>query len=146
MVLLTEMRQELKMCATRKQIVKLVSKHFRSATKYRCDPQLIVVLTSAYGGVECVNGKRENFFPFVSDEYVVLRTVTGCDLSIVGLTTMEYDIEITSDTVPSQQRKGYNTVLRAVAVIVAFMEGKALRSEVSNAWSAYTLHGARTRC
>ena len=69
----------------------------------------------------------------------MLRTVTGCDLSLVGLSTTDEDIEITSDTAPSQQRKGYNTLLRAVAVMISFVEGKAIRSEVSNAWSAYTL-------
>lgn len=138
---LTQLRRHLRKCTTRKQVVKLVSKHVRSATLGRCDPPLLLTLHSSYGATECANGQTRTFDPppFLNDEYISLRTSTGCDLSLVGLSTTDADIEITSDTAPSQQRKGYNTLLRAVAVMVSFVEGKAIRSEVSNGWSAYTL-------
>lgn len=136
-----ELREKLRECTTRKQVVKLVSNHIRNATTRRCDPALLLVLHSSYGAVECLHGRTTPFDPppFLNDEYVVLRTTTGCDLSLVGLSTTDADIEITSDTASSQQRKGYNTLLRAVAVMISFVEGKAIRSDVSNAWSAYTL-------
>ena len=136
--MLTQLRSDIRKCSTRKEVVKLTSKHLRRETK-ECGVPLILAVKSSYGAVECIDGQTRHFDPFLNDEYIILRTVTGCDMSLVGLSTTDTDIEVTSDTVPSQGRKGYNTLLRAVAMMCAFVEGKAIRSEVSNAWSAYTL-------
>lgn len=127
--------------AKRKKVVKLASKHLRTKTTHVCNTPLILTLGIAYyDAVECVDGERRQFTPIVSDEYVVLRTNTdpGCDLSILGLST-DANIVMTSNTVDSQQKKGYNTLLRAVGVMIAYVEHKKMHSEVSNAWSAYTL-------
>lgn len=119
-------------------MVRAVSKLLRTASA-DCDTAILCTTTKQYGATECVGGRRKNHVPLLNDEYVILRTTNGCDLSLVGLSTDEDDIEITSDTVKSQQKKGYNGILRSIAVMIAYVEGKPLRSEISNAWSAYTL-------
>jgi hypothetical protein len=127
--------------------VKRISQHIRKATINRCDPALLLILKQSYGSQECVKNRIgsithrfRHFTPILNDEYIVLRTVTGCDLSLTGLSTGDsVYIEITSDTVPSQQKKGYNTILRAVAVMLAFVEGKPIKADIANSLSAYTL-------
>lgn len=137
--MLTDLRQTIQdKCKSRKDVVKAVSKLLRAASVH-CNVAILAATTKEYGAEECVDGRRKDYLPLLNDEYVVLRTVDGCDLSIIGLSTDADDIEITSDTVTSQQKKGYNTILRAVAVMIAKVEDKPLRSEISNAWSAYTL-------
>lgn len=137
--MLAELRDALRHeCTSRRQVVKRVSKLLRTASK-KCELAMVLDMSDTYVRTECADGKTTEFTPFLNDEYVVVRTVDGCDLSLVGLSTGDDTIEITSDTVESQQRKGYNTMLRAVAVMIAFVEDKPLRSDISNAWSAYTL-------
>ena len=137
--MLADLRDTLRYkCTSRKQVVRQVSKLLRSASQ-GCEVAMLISLSDKYLRTQCVDGTTKDFIPFVNDAYVALLTVDGCDLSIVGLSTQEKAIEITSDTVESQQKKGYNTILRSVAVMVAFVEGKSLLSEIENAWSAYTL-------
>ena len=137
--MLAELRDALRHeCVSRRQVVKRVSKLLRTASE-GCEMAMVLTVSNAYLRTECVDGETTEFLPFLNDEYVVLRTVDGCDLSLVGLSTGDDTIVITSDTVESQQKKGYNTMLRAVAVMIAFVEDKPLRSDIDNAWSAYTL-------
>jgi hypothetical protein len=97
------------------------------------------VIDDIYGGTTCINGNREAIEPYISDKYVRLRNIDRCDISIIGIAESAEYIEITSDTVPCEQRKGYNTLMRAVAVIVAFVCGKPILSVIDNKWSAYSL-------
>ena len=130
-----------------KDTVQLLSLYVQHKTRH-CDTPCRLVAGPQYGGVECVGTERKKVYPFVSlveDEdplstiYLRLQTMDGCDLAFVGLAEFETFIEITSDTVASQRRKRYNTLLRTVAVILAFKMHKPIKSTVTNAWSAYTL-------
>ena len=82
----------------------------------------------------------KSYTPYLSEDYIVLRTGTGCDLSAIGMDFGNADyIEISSDTAPRQREKGYNTLMRAIAVIIAFFYEKPLMSFVANPLSAYAL-------
>jgi hypothetical protein len=138
--MLTALRKTIRdECTSRKHVLRTVSKLLRAASS-ECDTVILVTINKRYGAIECVGGRRKEYVPLLNDEYVVLRTADGCDLSLIGLSSKGGEnIEITSDTVVSQQKKGYNGILRAVAVMIAFVERKPLRSEISNTLSAYTL-------
>lgn len=129
----------------RKKITRLVSRALERASSVRCDAVVSAVLMPPGDypdTTECVDNGTNKGLLLLNDQYIILRTQQPklCDLSAIGLSTDEpEEVEITSNTVPSQRRKNYNGLLRAIAVMIAYAEGKSLRSEVSNAWSAYTL-------
>lgn len=129
----------------RKYITKLFSKHIRDASvKARCDVDIILRFATEREValfVECDPKiqQRVSFTPILNDDYVALQTVDGCIISVMGLSRDRDYIEITSDTVNSQQRKGYNKILRAFAFIVAYIEKKRVKSFVANPQSGYTL-------
>tara|TARA_Y100000768_G_scaffold381865_1_gene361216 strand:+ start:7 stop:642 length:636 start_codon:yes stop_codon:yes gene_type:complete len=129
----------------RKYITKFFSKYIRAASvQARCDVDIILRFCTereVAHFVECDRKTQErvNFKPILNDEYVALQTIDGCIISVIGLSRERDYIEITSDTVKSQQRKGYNKILRAFAFIVAYVERKQLKSFVANTTSAYTL-------
>lgn len=137
--MLTALRHSIRYeCSTRKDVVRVLSKVLRAFSAH-CEVSILATKTSAYGMTECVGSKRSEALQLLNDEYVVMRTTEGCDLSLIGLSCGEDTIEITSNTVDSQQKKGYNSLLRAAAVMIAYVEKKPLRSEIANAWSAYAL-------
>lgn len=136
--MLSELRRSLRECTSCGQVVRILSKDVRDRTK-DCVTPLLFMRNKTYGSTVCFQGERFESTTFLSDEYIRLRTIDGCDLSIIGISEDRSNIEITSDTVKSQQRKGYNTIMRAVAVIISFVRGKDLRSEITNKWSAYSL-------
>lgn len=144
---LTTLRDNVRQSVTLEDTVRLLSLHVQDKTQH-CDTPCRLIAGPQYGGVECVGSERKKVYPFVSlveyDDplstiYVRLQTMDKCDLAFVGLAEFETFVEITSDTVPSQRRKHYNTLLRTVAVILAFKMHKPIKSTVTNAWSAYTL-------
>jgi len=137
--MLRSLRARVRESATPKGVVKVLSSHVRNATTGRCTAPLLLTIDNVSDAYECETRTQHPLF--VSDMYVRLRTVEGCDLSVVGLGHEEGEEEyvLTSDTVPTQQRKGYNALLRAVAVMVAHVLRVPLRSDVANAWSAYSL-------
>lgn len=144
---LTTLRDEVRNSESLDDTVRLLSLYVEEKTRH-CDTPCRLVIGPQYGGVECVGRDRKKVYPFVSliedDDplsmlYVRLQTFDGCDLAFVGLAEFETFLEITSDTVPSQRRKHYNTLLRTVAVVLAFQLHKPIKSTVTNAWSAYTL-------
>tara|TARA_B100001109_G_scaffold255299_1_gene257654 strand:+ start:1159 stop:2016 length:858 start_codon:yes stop_codon:yes gene_type:complete len=78
---------------------------------------------------------------------IELRTKGGCTLSVIGIGDVEDDITfgcgpaitIASVTPAGQQGKGYNTLLRAVVVLIGCMENKNIYAHTTNYLSAYTL-------
>tara|TARA_B100001109_G_scaffold196044_1_gene162625 strand:+ start:468 stop:1430 length:963 start_codon:yes stop_codon:yes gene_type:complete len=102
---------------------------------------------------ECVGNTRKPFIAFQEkDYYLVLTFEAACTLSVVGIKRedavhgaepmFENDyLEIFSNTADSQTCKGYNTILRAVAVMIACMQGMVLYSFNVNEQnlSSYTL-------
>ncbi|MBT97147.1 MAG: hypothetical protein CL902_00770 [Dehalococcoidia bacterium] len=72
--------------------------------------------------------------------YVRLQSADGYDISVVGFDDLDGDsVELTTETVPSQRRKGYNTFMRTAAVIMTCLSHKKLVSEIANWISAYTI-------
>ena len=102
---------------------------------------------------ECVGDTRKQFVHFEEkDYYLVLTFGEACTLSTLGIKResavegaepmFEKDyLEIFSNTVDSQTCKGYNTILRAVAVMIACIECMVLYSYNVNELnlSSYTL-------
>ena len=91
------------------------------------------------------------------DAQIELRTEDGCTLSVIGLDDDENDeafkcgpaITIASVTPEGQQGKGYNTLLRAVVVVIGCMENRNIYAHTTNHVSAYTLlrhFAAETEC
>tara|TARA_B100001109_G_scaffold66317_2_gene54087 strand:- start:5125 stop:5964 length:840 start_codon:yes stop_codon:yes gene_type:complete len=96
--------------------------------------------------IACPSGESgENggeFSRYHAEAEIELFTESGGVLSVIGISPVAFDdevLEIFSATPDSQKRKGYNTLLRAVAVIVACVEGKSVFSNVCNWVSAYIL-------
>lgn len=125
--------------ATWKTAVKRLSNHIRAATTRPCDLPLLLMYTAKYDATECVADSRRAMAHFAADVYVHLRTTNGCDLSTIGLDLTEENLEITSWTAETQVRKGYNAILRAVAVLLARLAGRELFSFPTNPVSAYAL-------
>ena len=132
----------------RKSLVELISSHLRDAT-VSCRPPLTVTLVEypdaekAYssGFIECKDGGEiERFVPWRADDYLVLRTEDECDLSVMGLSYWyAQTIEMLSNTPPGQRQKGYNSLMRAIAVLIACTEEESIVSIISNEVSAYAL-------
>ena len=145
-------------CKDREQVVRVLSDHVRRRTTGRCIPAMLITLqkrmrdphlrdcgslyswsgnTSAVASPHADEWERSDLHG--SPQHVILRTTTGCDLSGIGLRTEGNYIEISSNTVDSQKRKGYNSIMRAIAVMIAGVEDKWVRSQTANHLSAYTL-------
>jgi hypothetical protein len=145
--MLASLRADLDAQSTAKGAVRALSRHVRARSKGRCAPPMVLVLETAFWGTECVGSSRKRSAPLTpieTDEdavesYLRLRTIDGCDLSTIVLVESPSDIEIASTTAAAQRRLGYNTLTRAAAVLCACVVGKPIRSEISNAWSAYSL-------
>ena len=86
-----------------------------------------------------IDGNKVNFKPLIENSYLLLKTASGCDLSVMGMSRSSKYIEISSTTAPSQYKKGYNSLMRAIAVFIAYKERLSIVSEVSNPVSAYAL-------
>lgn len=134
------LREKLRECTTDAQVVRLLSPLVRQATEC-CAIPLELVIDSEYRSfaTECVGDRRRQHNIYLGETYVRLQTVDGCELSVVNLDLDDDTLEIISETVPSQQRKGYNALLRSVAVLVAHVQRATLVSNVENPLSAYTL-------
>lgn len=89
--------------------------------------------------VECVDGTRREVDVLLADRYVRLSTTGKCNLSLLGIERDDDDLIVTTTTLPSQQRKGYNALMRAVAVMIAWCTHTQLVSDIANRISAYTL-------
>lgn len=132
-------KRELDECKTLDDVVGVLSAEIHTRCK-RCRPPLTLRVGTDDRATECLpGGERKEYILFISSLYICLSTTTGCDLSCIGLDVSNEYIEITSDTVPSQRKKGYNTLMRSVAVVVSCFLGKPLVSEVSNEVSAYAM-------
>tara|TARA_Y100000389_G_C17357126_1_gene461729 strand:+ start:47 stop:919 length:873 start_codon:yes stop_codon:yes gene_type:complete len=85
-------------------------------------------------------GEVINRYP--AEAEIQLYTEPGGVLSVIGISQSQFDaqhLEIFSETPDSQRNKGYNKLLRAVAVIVACVEEQSVQSAVCNWVSAYIL-------
>ena len=124
------------------QILSDIIKTFTESTPHTTTLQLII--NEDNEGVECILGaddvqKRIPTLVFLADYHVRLQTIDGCDYAVLGLSTIEnspHNCELVTETLSSQQRKGYNTFMRAIAIVIGFVDEKILYSYIENPISA----------
>lgn len=93
-------------------------------------------------GLEPDGAPRPCDFPvFSAEHYVVLATASGCVLSVVGLDTNEGDdrLEVLLTTPQSQQGKGYNSLLLAACVLLAWAQGVDIKAAIANQVTTYMI-------
>ena len=133
-------------------IARLMSNHVEAVTKSKCKTQLVISYDeTSVPRLECTapdftGNESEEALTFTADAYISLNTRTGCTLCVMGMGTtdergLEYKdrIELYTDTVHSQKKKGYSRIMIAAAAIVTFIERKYIYASIANPVSAYTL-------
>ena len=131
---LEDFRRRLRACATDTGALAVM----RTAVSRR-NSNLMMVMDRNYNSVARQSQtNRHNLI--LAETYVRLQSADGYDIAVVGLDDLADDtVELTTETVPSQRRKGYNTFMRTAAVIITCLSRKKLVSEIANWISAYTI-------
>jgi hypothetical protein len=127
-----------------KNTIQMLSNLLKSITETSSQETLQLIINEDNDGVECVvyadgTQKRLKTMVFLADYHIRLQTLHGCDYAVVGMSTMEnipHGVELITETLRSQRRKGYNKLMRAIAIVVGFVDEKILYSNTENPISA----------